>query len=81
MLALMLKHGRKIPATGKFIYDAGLQLSLFMNILNIYIPILYSKVYRDYFKSNSVKKISKNISFSIDIQNLDLKKMVPQIAF
>ncbi|MEO5891016.1 MAG: hypothetical protein ABIQ31_12225, partial [Ferruginibacter sp.] len=66
--------------TGKFIYDAGLQLSLFSNVLNIYIPILYSKVYRDYFKSTiTEKRFWKNISFSIDIQNINLRKLAPKI--
>jgi hypothetical protein len=72
----------KNAATGRFIYDAGLQLSLFKNIVNIYVPILYSKVYKDYFKS-TVPETSfwKNISFSIDLQNASLKKLVPQIPF
>lgn len=61
--------------TEKILYDAGLQLSLFNNTLNIYFPILYSKSYSDYFKSTIIEKIFiKNISFSIDIQNISLKK-------
>ncbi len=65
--------------TGKFIYDAGLQLSLFSNVVNIYVPILYSKVYSDYFKSTiTEKRFLKNISFSIDIQQLTMKKLFPQ---
>ena len=64
----------------KIIYDAGLQLSLFKNVLNIYAPILYSKVYKDYIKS-TVPGFAKNISFSIDIQNISLKKLFPQFAF
>lgn len=67
--------------TGRFLYDAGLQLSLFKNVLNIYFPILYSKVYKDYFKSTITEKIfRKNISFSIDIQNISLRKLFPQIG-
>jgi hypothetical protein len=54
--------------TGKFIYDAGLQLSLIKNMINIYIPVIYSKVYADYFKSTITdKRFWKNISFSVDI--------------
>jgi len=69
-------------ATGRFIYDVGLQLSLFRNTLNIYVPILYSKVYKDYFKSTiPEKRFWKNISFSIDIQNINLRRMIPQISF
>lgn len=62
--------------TGKFIYDAGLQISLFKNLANIYIPILYSKVYADYFKSTipKNKRFLQNISFSIDIQNFRFNK-------
>ncbi|MEO6254013.1 MAG: M1 family metallopeptidase [Ferruginibacter sp.] len=73
---------KKNAATGRFVYDAGLQLSLFNNILNIYFPILYSKVYKDYFKSTIPdKRFVKNIAFSIDLQNINLKKLVPQIPF
>ncbi len=64
----------------KLIYDAGLQLSLFKNTVNIYAPILYSKVYRDYIKSTH-PGFFKNISFSIDIQNITFKKLIPQFAF
>lgn len=73
---------KKNAATGRFVYDAGLQLSLFKNVLNIYFPLLYSKVYKDYFKSTLPDKMFiKNISFSIDIQNLTLRKLFPQIPF
>lgn len=73
---------KKDATTGRFVYDAGLQLSLFKNVLNIYIPILYSKEYKDYFKSTIIeKRFWKNIAFSIDIQNINLKRLVPQIPF
>jgi hypothetical protein len=73
---------KKNATTGRFIYDAGLQLSLFRNVVNIYFPILYSKVYRDYIKSTIYEmKFWKTISFSIDLQNINLKRWVPQIPF
>lgn len=73
---------KKNAPTGRFIYDAGLQLSLFKNVLNIYVPILYSKEYKDYFKSTIVeKRFVKNIAFSIDLQHINLKRWVPQIPF
>ncbi|MEJ7626075.1 MAG: M1 family metallopeptidase [Ferruginibacter sp.] len=72
----------KDAPTGKFVYDAGVQLSLLKNIINIYIPLVYSKVYRDYFKSYiPEKRFQKNISFSIDVQNISLKKFFPQSPF
>ncbi len=69
---------KKNAATGRFIYDAGLQLSLFKNIVNIYVPILYSKVYRDYFISYiTEKKFAKKIVFSFDFSSSYLKKIIP----
>ncbi len=66
---------KKDAPTGKFIYDAGFQLSFLKNLVNIYIPLIYSKVYTDYFKSTITdKRFWKNISFSIDIQNFRFSK-------
>ncbi len=71
---------KKDASTGRFLYDAGLQLSLFSNVVNIYVPLLYSKVYKDYIKSTIPdKRFIKNISFSIDIQNISIRKLVPQL--
>lgn len=70
----------KDAATSRFIYDAGLQLSLFKNVLNVYFPILYSKVFKDYYKSTvTEKKFVRTISFSIDLQNISVKKLIPQL--
>ena len=65
-------------ATGsRFLYDAGFQLSLFNSCLNLYVPLLYSSVYRDYYKSIFPdKSFSKSISFSIDIQKIQLQHIV-----
>jgi hypothetical protein len=64
--------------TGKFIYDAGLQLSVLKQIINIYIPLLYSKVYSDYYKQTIEKKkrFWSSISFSVDIQKFKLKDIL-----
>ncbi len=68
---------KKNSETGRFLYDAGVQLSLFKNVLNVYFPLVYSKVYTDYFKSTiTEKKFQKNISFSIDIQQLGIGKLL-----
>ncbi len=68
--------------TQKFLYDAGLQLSMLKNTVNIYFPILYSKPYTDYYKSTiGEKRFIKNITFSIDIQNISLHTFIPQISF
>lgn len=68
------------PATGRFLYDAGLQLPIANGLVNIYVPILYSKVYSNYFKSTlGEKRFWKTISFSIDIQKLQLNKLIKEI--
>jgi hypothetical protein len=69
----------KSSTSGRFLYDAGFQLSLFKNALNIYMPIIYSKVYGDYFKSTiTEKRFQRNLSFSIDLQQLRFSKLFPQ---
>ena len=66
----------------RFLFDAGLQLSFLKESINIYIPILYSSVYRDYFRSTlGDKRFWKTVSFSIDIQNFNLKKIDRNIPF
>lgn len=67
----------------RFLYDAGLQLSLFKNIVNLYMPIVYSSIYKDYILSTIEKKgrFLKKISFSIDISNLNTRKISPKLNF
>jgi len=67
----------------RFIFDAGLQLSLLANVVNIYIPVLYSSIYKDYFQSvlEKKKRFLKTISFSIDISNFSLKKLNRELDF
>ena len=70
---------KKNAPTGKFIYDAGLQISVLKDLVNIYFPIVYSKVYDNYFKSTIPdKRFWKNVSFSIDIQNFSFSKILRQ---
>ncbi len=65
------------PPTSKFLYVGGLQLSFFKNLLNIYAPILYSSDFRTNLKSVPEENTFwKKISFSIDIQNFNFKKII-----
>lgn len=67
----------------RFIFDAGLQLSLFANTVNIYVPILYSRIYKDYVQSVLEKegRFWKTISFSIDISNFNIRKINRELDF
>lgn len=74
---------KKDAELDRFIFDAGLQLSLFANTLNIYIPVVYSSIYKDYIQSVLEKKgrLWKTISFSIDISNFSLRKINRELDF
>ena len=67
----------------RFIFDAGLQISMFANTVNIYVPVIYSSIYKDYIQSVLEKKgrFWKTVSFSIDISNFSLKKINRELDF
>jgi hypothetical protein len=63
------------PASGKFIYDAGFQIPVFNELINIYIPVLYSKVFSNYYKSTiTEKRFMRTIAFTIDVQKLSVNR-------
>ena len=66
-----------------FLFDGGLQLSLLKNTVNIYLPLIYSQVYKDYIQSTLEKKnrLFKKISFDIDISSFNVKKIDRRISF
>jgi hypothetical protein len=67
----------------KFLFDGGFQISLLKNTVNIYIPLIYSSVYKDYIQSviDDKNRFLKKISFSIDIANFSLKKIERNLPF
>lgn len=66
----------------RFLFDAGLHIPLFKETINIYVPLIYSKVYKDYIKSTLEKKnrFLKTISFSINISGFSLRKFNRNLA-
>jgi hypothetical protein len=74
----------KTDAEGdRFLYEAGLQLSIIKETINVYVPILYSKVYKEYIQTILDKKnrFWKTISFNIDISNFSLRKFDRNLIF
>jgi hypothetical protein len=66
----------------RFLFDAGIHLPLFKETVNVYIPLVYNKVYGDYFKSTIPKnRFFKTISFSIDLFNKNLRDINRQLEF
>jgi hypothetical protein len=71
-------------ATGdRFIYDLGIQVPIAKGLVNVYVPILYSKVFKDYYKSTVEEKgrFFKTISFSIDISKFNSKRFTKGFIF
>ena len=65
------------PPTSHFLYVGGIQLSLFRNLLNIYAPLFYSSDFRDALAGVNY---GRKITFSIDIQNIQYKKLIRKLA-
>ena len=65
------------PLTSRFLYTGGIQLSLFKNLLNIYAPLVYSNDFNDALRNTS---FGRKITFSIDIQNINYKKIIRKLA-
>ena len=67
----------------RFLFDAGMQLSLFKETINIYLPLIYSNLFRDYIKSTIPKKgrLWKTLSFTIDISNFRFRKIDRNLNF
>lgn len=51
----------------KILYNGGLQLSFFKNSLNFYLPLIYSSVYKEYFKSYTENKMLDKLTFSLKL--------------
>lgn len=67
---------KKNSTSDKFLFDAGIQLSIFKTI-NIYFPFIYSRPFKDYIQSTVPKKnrAFKVMSFSIDLSNFSFRKI------
>jgi hypothetical protein len=65
------------PPTSRFLYTGGIQLSLFRNLLNIYLPLVYSGDFKEALGSTD---FGRRITFSIDIQNINYKKIIRKAA-
>jgi hypothetical protein len=74
--------GNNPEISGKFLYVSGLQLSLFKNLLNIYAPLFYSSDFANALKSvPGQNSFWEKLSFSLDIQNINLKKIFRTTPF
>ncbi len=63
-------------SNGRFLYDAGIKVSILKSAFSVYLPIVYSKVYRDYYKSfYPEKRFSHTVSFAFDLSRFQPNKI------
>ena len=61
---------------GRFLYDAGIKLSILKSAFSVYLPVIYSKVYRDYYKSfYPDQRFNHTVSFAFDLGQLQPNKL------
>lgn len=67
----------------RFLFDAGIQLSLLKEAVNIYLPLVYSSVFKEYIQSTIPRneRFVKKISFSIDVAGFNLRKVDRKFSF
>jgi hypothetical protein len=54
----------------RFLFDAGLQVSVLRDFLNIYVPLIHSNAFKQYYKSYlSDHRFLKSISFTLNFYN------------
>lgn len=59
----------------RFLYNGGIQIPLLNKTINFYFPLIYSRPYRDYFLSVPGNGFFQRMSFSINLENLDIRKI------
>ncbi len=72
---------KKESSVSRFLYVAGLQLSLFNDVLNVYAPLLFSKEFKILDTAEETKGFVKRITFSIDIDKLKPTGIVKHLLF
>ena len=64
----------------RFLFDAGIKLSIFNSAFNVYLPIVYSKVFSDYYKTfYPEKRFVHTIAFTFNLQQLQPYKISHKI--
>ncbi len=65
------------PPTSHFLYTGGFELDLFHDVLRIYAPLVYSSDFSTQLRTvRDQNSFWKKISFSLDLQNIDWKKLL-----
>ncbi len=65
------------PPTSHFLYTGGFELDLFHDVLRIYAPLVYSSDFSSQLRTvPDENSFWKKISFSLDLRNIDWKRLL-----
>jgi hypothetical protein len=67
--------------TDRFLFDAGLQVPLFKEMVNFYFPIVYSSAFSDYAKSMYLKnRFFRTMTFSIQLNQREANRLKQNVG-
>ena len=70
------------PPTSRFLFVGGLELDLLQDLVRIYMPLAYSSDFSNQLKTvPDQNTFGKKLSFSINLQNLDFRKLFGNMPF
>ena len=70
------------PPTSRFLYVAGFELDLLADVVRIYAPLVYSSDFSDQLRTlPDENSFWKKLSFSINLQNIDFRKLFGNMPF
>ena len=65
----------------KFLYNAGIDICIFKNILDIYIPLVYSKDIKTNLAANNRASFGNTIRFTLNLHNIKPKTIITNNLF
>ncbi len=61
---------------GRFLFDAGIKISVINSAFNVYLPLVYSKVFSNYYKTYYPEnRFAHTIAFSFNLQQFQPHKL------
>ncbi|HLZ86729.1 MAG TPA: M1 family metallopeptidase [Puia sp.] len=70
------------PPTSHFLYVGGFELAILHDVIRIYAPLVYSSDFSSQLKTvPDQNTFWKRISFSVDLQNIDFRKLFGNMPF
>jgi hypothetical protein len=70
------------PPTSRFLYVGGLEVDFLQDLIRVYMPLVYSSDFSDQLRTvPDQNTFWKKLSFSINLQNLDFRKLFGNMPF